>query len=643
MEHRKTICLITGMPEKLHARRVAKGVFEQCEKYEYNVAVFASMSHFLFFIEEHANGEKNIYSLPNFSMFDGVILDTVILTEDTTNKVLETVTHKIGEQGDIPTVCLGVPYGGYETISGYNDDILREICRHVAGVHGKRDICVLTGPKGHPEAEERLAVFADELEKLGIDLDDDRKVYGDFWYDSGIKLAKEMLEGKRPMYEAVITAGDYMALGLIEELDKHGVRIPEDIVVMGFDATDEAMLNEITLSSYESNFSKNAADAVDLIRRKIEPDAEIMPYKADMENIFHPGMSCGCQPDVKQSAKTFRDSLYYVYHNYTSEDLFDNIDIGLLMESYVSEELTASATPEECISNIFGKVYLLLPYLNFWMCLREDWLSYDTCLREGYPDRMKIVVADTRNGGLVIKSEQEAVRFDTKLMLPAMHEYTEKPCVFYFSAVHFGDNTLGYAVMQRELSDSHQLNLVYRNWLRFVNNSLEMARAKNRYMELSILDNMTGLYNRRGMYERFSEMMKRADESDRVFVCEIDMDGLKYINDTFGHREGDDAILAVSRAVRSLSREGEICIRAGGDEFVIIGIGRYDDDEGKQRCEALTEILAGINAKLDKVYPISASIGCALGEAGCFEAEKLITAADEEMYRFKVRRKKQRF
>jgi PleD family two-component response regulator len=72
--------------------------------------------------------------------------------------------------------------------------------------------------------------------------------------------------------------------------------------------------------------------------------------------------------------------------------------------------------------------------------------------------------------------------------------------VFYFAAVHFGDNTLGYDMLQRELSDKHLLNLVFRNWLRLVNNSLEMARAKNRYVQLSTKDNMTGLYNRRGMY-----------------------------------------------------------------------------------------------------------------------------------------------
>ncbi|EXM38728.1 hypothetical protein RASY3_08600 [Ruminococcus albus SY3] len=642
MKKRKTICLITGMPERLHVRRVAKGVFEQCDKYGYNVAVFASMSHFQFFIEEHTRGENNIYSLPNFKLFDGIIIDTVTLSEDNTGKVMKTVSRKIKECGDIPVVCLGMAYEDHHTISGYNDDILREMCRHVVNVHGKRDICVLTGPKGHSEAEERLAVMVDELEKLGITLDEDHKIYGDFWYTSGIAVAKEIIEGKRPMYEAVITAGDYMGLGLIEELTKHGIRVPEDIIILGFDATDEGMLSEITLTSYETNYTKVAADAVDYLRKFIDPDGSIEPYTPDIQNLCHKGMSCGCQPDITKSARTFRDSLYYIYHNFTAEDLFDNIDIGMLMESYASETLTASDTPEECLENIFGKVYLLLPFVNFRLCLREDWLSYDTYLKEGYPEKMLVVVADSTVGGLKFGNAEEAFNIDTKDMIPELNEYTEEPCVFYFAAVHFSDNTLGYAVLQRKLSDRHLLNLVFRNWLRLVNNSLEMARAKNRYVQLSTRDNMTGLYNRRGMYEKYSEMVKRAGSGDRLMICAIDMDGLKYINDTFGHSEGDDAIIKISSCIKKLCGDKEICIRSGGDEFIIIGIGKYNDDEPQKRIKGLAEILEKVNAEKDKPYRLDASIGCELGEENSFELEKLLTKADEKMYSCKSERKKSR-
>ena len=641
MEKRKTICLVTGMPELLHGRRVAKGVFEQCEKYGYNVAVFASMSHLLFFVKDHTDGEKNIYSLPNYGLFDGIILDTITLAEDNTGKVLDTVYNNIKAKTDAPAVCIGIPYKDIDAVSGSNEEILREMCRHAVNVHGKRDILLMTGMKENPESTVRLDIFTDELSKLGIEVDNDHKIFGDFWYTSGTALAKELIAGTRPMPEATIAAGDYMALGLIEELTAGGVRIPEDVLILGFEATDEAMLSDVTLSSYESNFTEAAADAVDRIRAVIEPGAEIMPYHSDISKMFHPGMSCGCEPDIMQSAKIFRESLYYISRNYTSERLMQNIDIGLLMESYAAEELTSSTTPGECISNIFNKTYLLSPYVSFSLCLREDWLSYDTYLKEGYPERMKIVSANsTKENGTEIKNELDGFTFETRLMLPELHEYSETPCVFYFAPVHFSDNTLGYAVLQRELSDRHLINLVFRNWLRLVNNSLEMARAKNRYAELSVHDNMTGLYNRRGMYERYADILKKVSPDERLFVCVIDMDGLKYINDTFGHGEGDCGIMTVSRAVKMTARDNEICVRAGGDEFFIIGIGNYPDSECAERRERFVKTISELSREAEKNYPISASIGCFTGATGCFELEEAISRADEEMYRFKIKRKR---
>ena len=535
-----------------------------------------------------------------------------------------------------------MPYGDLEVIESGNEQLLREMCRHAVNVHGKRDILLLTGQKGNSEAENRLGVFRDELEKLGAPVTDDRVVYGDFWYTSGMKLAEEILSGKRPMPEAIIAASDHMALGAIEKLSANGVKIPEQLVVIGFEATAEGLLGEISLTSYESNFTKTAADAVDRIHSIIDPDVPIEPYEPDIDKMFHPGMSCGCEPDLRRSARAFRDALYYRSRNYTSEVLMENIDIGLLMENYISEVLTGAETPQQCIELIYRNTYLLFPFLNFCICLREDWLTSEKEKFAGYPDKMKITVANSTSGGLNFYEEEKAVTFDTKLMIPELHRYTEKPCVFYFAAVHFSDNTLGYTVLQRELSDSHMLNLVFRNWLRVINNSLEMVRARHRYVMLSIHDNMTGLYNRRGMYELFGRLATAVRPEDRLFCCVIDMDGLKYVNDTFGHDEGDYGIITVSRAATQVARDEELCVRAGGDEFYIIGLGRYPDDECEKRRDAYLSAIASLSSGSGKPYPISASIGCALGVAGDRDLEELLRRADEEMYRFKVMRKKHR-
>ena len=641
MSKRKTIALLNLMPETTHGNNIARGVFGQCEKYGYNVAAFGAMTPLAFYHQLYADGERMIYDLPDYSSFDGIVIDAISLTDQS---VAEFPPHlaEMLKAAKCPVVCMGTGIGEHKVIKSSNDFNLREICRHVVCHHGKRDIIILTGPKGNHEAEDRLTIFLDELEKLGVDVPEENIVYGNFWYDCGTALADEILSGKRKMPEAVIAASDHMALGMIDRLIKNGVKVPDDMIAVGFEATQEALLGEVSLTSFESNFTKTAADAVDYIHSIIEPDVPLQPYEPQADKIFHPAMSCGCEPDLRRAAQAFKDALYYRSRNYTEAELMDNIDIGLLMENYVSEILTASETPDACMENIYHNSYLTLPFLNFGLCLRTDWLTADNSELDGYTDKMILAVANSKVDDLNYHEAEKRVVFDRRIMHPALQKYTEKPCVFYFSAVHYSNRTLGYTMLQRELSNKHILNLVFRNWLRNVNNALQMLRARNSYVMLSIRDNMTGLYNRRGMYERFEKMQAAAKPTDRLFTAVIDMDGLKYVNDTFGHNEGDYGINAVSKAAQQSAREEEFCVRAGGDEFYVIGIGDYADGECEKRCAAYLSALADISANSGKPYPISASIGCALGDAGDFDLEELLRVADEEMYRFKVMRKKHR-
>ena len=198
-------------------------------------------------------------------------------------------------------------------------------------------------------------------------------------------------------------------------------------------------------------------------------------------------------------------------------------------------------------------------------------------------------------------------------------------------------------MLQRKLSDYPKFNLVYRNWIRFVNNALEMARTKNRFVMLSVRDNMTGLYNRRGMYKMLDTLTKGFSEKTDLLVSVVDMDGLKYINDTFGHNAGDAGIKTVSDAVLAVSQSGDVCARTGGDEFCIISRANASSADITAFADSFCQKLLSLSKKTGKPFPISASIGCAAGTVGCIDDfEALLSLADENMYRFKIMRKKHR-
>ena len=122
-----------------------------------------------------------------------------------------------------------------------------------------------------------------------------------------------------------------------------------------------------------------------------------------------------------------------------------------------------------------------------------------------------------------------------------------------------------------------------------------------------------------------------------------DLDGLKGINDKFGHNAGDIAIKAVADALTASLKNNEICARTGGDEFVILGCNDYWDDYPERFCNRVRERLDVYNKFADNPFDISVSLGglCRRIES-INEIQTLYDQADKTMYAEKKLRKKNR-
>ncbi|MCR4897034.1 MAG: GGDEF domain-containing protein [Lachnospiraceae bacterium] len=640
---RKRIGLFVSFPEIVHVRRVTDGIRRRCAEYGYDLCVFASSVHVSSPMEDFVAGETNIYELANLAELDGAILDFATLNDGADNRSLNRLLERIRAYPDLPVCSLEAAMEGTTFIENNNEEPLRELCRHVIEVHGKKKLCLLTGHKGNTVAEKRLSIFLDEIEKHGISVPPEHIFYGDFWYTSGDRLAEDIADGRVERPEAVLCASDCMALGLIDKLVKRGIKVPEDIIVIGFDGSDEGTINFIPLSSYDPNDVDMGMRAVDHIRSVIEPDAPILPKTVKAGGHFHPGASCGCQSDPYYILKQVRTLLHSSTYNYADENSDLRVSVGALMESYYLERFTASRTVEECLRNIFGSANILIPYSALYLCLSENWLDMQDERTEGYPEHMLLYSKPSTLEEEYICGAEGRSTFDTARMLPRLDEERDRPSVFFFSPLHFNGKILGYSVLEKEITESHTLNVVNRNWLRFINNALEMSRTKHRLETLSVRDEMTGAYNRRGMYLRFKEMYEEAAPGDALYVSVVDMDGLKYINDTYGHNEGDLGIRTVCSALQETARKNEIVVRSGGDEFFLIGIGKYEKGDEVKRSQEYTGIIEKRSAELGKPYNISASIGCVVYEdLHAISLDNALSEADERMYHYKFRQRRHR-
>ena len=634
---RKKIALFTAQPEAAHERRIIQGAADQCRRYGYHLLVFSPMTHLEFKRSDYVKAESNIYGLANFDDIDGLILDSVNLLPGTATDLLDELRERLRGYPDLPVVALEAALWDYPIIKNKNDEALRAMCRHAVNVHGKKKICILTGPQGIEVADERLAICLDELKALGITVADEHIVYGDFWYNSGDALARKIGEGSVSMPDAVLCTSSHMALGLIYRLKKYGIRVPEDIIVIGFDTTNEGKCDEVVLSAFDAADEESASDAVDYIRRKTEPGAEIIPYHKSVDKMFYAGMSCGCMPDYQSSLGTLRRAAYIVGHNSAADSDDREVDFGMLMESYCLEEFTAAGSVADCIRKIGSMVFLVHPLKDYCLCLKKDWAECEDNKQKGYPLEMDMALAVAANNDGTYSFNDKPFGFDSKEMLPLMNDEDCEPGIFYFSPIHFEGTSLGYTVLHRKLDGKVTVNLVYRSWLRFITNALEMIRVRSKLMSMSVMDPMTGLYNRRGLGIRLDELRSSADKDDKVFVAVIDMNGLKKINDIYGHAEGDAAIMILSRAVTESAGTGEICVRAGGDEFFIVGIGRYSEDDINKRREAFKKKIEDLSKPLGKPYDITASMGCCIEAlSGELNMDNVFSRADNEMYKIKT-------
>ena len=637
---RKRIALFTAQPESSHGIRIINGIAAQCKKYGYHFLVFSPMIHLEFQRAEYVEAESNIFRAINLGQVDGLILDGVNLKVGAGEKLLGELLELLKNYPELPVVSLEMTIGDLPLIKSDNEEALREMCRHAIEFHGKKNICILTGSRGNEVAEERLRICLDEITGHGISVSKEHIVYGDFWYSSGDALARKIADGEIEMPEAVICTSTHMALGLIYRLQQCGIRVPDDVIVIGFDTTTEGCCNDVILSAYDAADAASAADTVDYIRRVIDPGQEILPYESDVKKMFFPGMSCGCSADISHSINAFRKSSYLVAYNSSADNELPELNFGRLMESYCLEEFTASRSPEECFKKMDELIFLLKPFRDYQLCIKEDWLSQSVSFLKGYPSRMMVVLSARTTPDMTYEVSREPFIFDTDRMTTLLDDETLEPSIFYFSPIHFENITFGYSVIRRSLEDSCALTLVYRTWLRFVNNALEMTRTRRQLMSLSVKDSMTGLLNRRGMNLELEKMLCEENRGKNIFVAVIDMNGLKKINDTYGHSEGDYGIKLLCEAVEKSALPDEICIRAGGDEFYIIGVGKYDPWDLISRKNDFHMLLNDLQSSSQKPYTITASIGIATDALDeNTNIDTIINRADKEMYDEKVKTK----
>lgn len=623
--------IIAGIDES-YQNAILKGIECFASDNCINADVFVSFSGVMG-NQHHDAGEFNIFNLPDFRMFDGaVLLTNTIAYEPVVTEILSRI-----KAAGIPAVSIDNDIPEFYHIGIDNGKAMRKVTEHFIKKHGFRTFNYISGPKDNPESAARLESFMSVLRENNIAVEEERIFYGDFRAPSGPAAFRAFLNSGLKMPQAIICANDVMAVSCMKALSSAGVRIPEDIAVSGFDNTYSAQNYPIELTSVGRPLKESGELACRILLNHFRGIQQERSIILDMHPKF--SESCGCEA-VPKDIKVLKDK------NYQNFAKFESASDYLSLINKMSCQLV------ECdsLSEYTKAMQPFIEKINaeeFYLCVCDDWdirsENNEPELPEytikGYTRTIKVPLA-YRNGVF-----QALPDFDSSEILPGMFRNTGKGRVYYFIPLHFRERCLGYMIIMN--SHFPLESSMFQTWCITISNMLENVRkiicldyAVRKLDKLYTVDTLSGIYNRNGFVRGTSNLFNYCIKRSRsVMLMFIDMDGLKLINDNYGHSEGDAAIKGIASVIRESCTNGEIYCRFGGDEFIIFAAD-YTKKDAQRLKERIEINIDKANKLSDKEYTLSASMGYYITYPGQDdEIFQLVTAADNVMYETKKKKK----
>ena len=628
---RKTIGAFLCKAYSLFDSAVYHALEEEAKRLDYNIIVFTTVGYF---------ASQNYYDMQEKRMFSFAPieeLDGILVAPDTyeIEGFREELMDVIRTRAHCPVVAVRHMSNELDCVHTDESEAIAPLLRHLLDEHKLTKIRFLAGYEGHPDSEARLNSFRNAMKEHGLSVDEQKDIHhGNMWYNCGPAAYEAFFTDPEDRPEAVVCANDYMAAGLVKEVMKHGIRVPEDVIVTGFDNVPNLNLEELKLTTVEQDFTGMARAAVEELDRQIRTGDNRLG-RGNNVSIGIPGQlvlseSCGCGK---------RDLEYFTATNKANAHQIDVLNNRIVGITYLSIEMSGCDDLNQMHRVLIEKKSDTPDLQDLYVCLFETGRN-----EQGEPVFAK-EMTDTACLVHVMKDKQDCgmpmVSFDRKQLLPALAERPE-PQVLYLMGLHQNEFAYGYAVFH--YYPDKIPSTFFQQWNVILSGALSNIHKRNEILVLyeerrlsSITDVMTHLLNRRGLEEKLMPDWPGlcARRENMTFIT-FDMDHLKEINDSYGHQAGDYAIRTMGVAVRTAAPKEAVIARMGGDEFLAVlpGAEKRVADEFIRRFE---KELGEINRREKRSFLVEASSGIYTVKLDeMMTLEQCIRKSDEAMYKEKA-------
>ena len=688
---RVTIGLLVDWLEDRYQNTVVRGVADAAEEHDVNLICFTGG---VLKSPQRFGVQRNRI----FDLVDSECVDALLLMSGTLGNYIGpyALAEYCNRFKPLPICSIAVALDGIPSILVDNATGMRQAVVHLITVHGCRRIAFIRGPEENEEAEHRYHVYCEVLKEYGLSHREELVVSGDFQRRAGIEAVKVFFDNTREPPDAIVAADDYMALGVIEALLARGLRVPEDVAVVGFDDVEEARFTEPPLTTVHQPLYEKGRFATETILAMLRN--ERVADRLVMHTDLVTRTSCGCEKPVSVppgygGEREIREQAQQRLHverwartlSQTEQKLITNFDIVSMVNAVAdqfpelgiescylslyrgdgySELILAYDAHRDSAPQTSGEIFpshrlvpkrwlprdrrysfivepLFFEQQQFGFALfemgptegivyemlrdqisaamkgaalvrevldkdaeRKELLSYiidvtpdmhriqpladllqdilkhamglassvDALLAtppEGEEGHLNLIVRSTAGqyAGIGRRIEDCLPTDDVALVTDALWHgkilLTEEQMII---PLRIRELSVGVIYLRHPTVSLEETEL-----LRIFSNQATVAIQNTKLYEMAALDPLTGVHTRR-FFEQWMQRQLRAVFRAKQPMCMLmlDVDGLKGINDKFGHLAGDRALATVGKVVRRIIRDTDVVGRYGGDEFAVL-------------------------------------------------------------------------
>lgn len=599
---------ISNFAEKLSKEAIAKG---------YRLFIFNSFRDF-YIGNEYDLGAKSVYKAINFDILDALVIDANCFYDK--NLIDELVSA--AKEKNLPVVVLNEERDGCFCITKDYRNTYKTLIGHIIKDHSVRNTVFVAGVKGEKDSETRLQCYKEVLEENGIPFDEKNVYYGDYWNVPVYEAVDQIVKNGKP--DAIICVNDSSAIDVCDKLKSYGFRVPEDILVTGFDGIQSASFYTPQISTCCEDIAGLARNCMTLIDKSINEKCQ--PFNIIEEYSVNISESCGCKIS---DDKSFREQAASLFHMLTTanqhentlyswaDHVFESTDIGIIGKRLHDNILPGSIV---CING------------NFLSMVRKGEKTNPET-----PFSQKMIVISAKDE--TYKNQSQDI-FPLEELYPKINETIDQECMFVFQSIYVADKVCGYYAKKttnivEEANKIHRLTRIINIAFGTLVSHIEQDHMISRMEDMQNRDSLTELLNLKGLVKRMKELDSFARKR-RVAVSIYSIPQYKYIYETFGIHDIEEAVTLVSESLQLANPANSIIARIADDEFAVINIESPDVDMGAV-INAATSIFFNNTENYNKTqikdYYVEVNCGCTVAEPGWeSDIQTLLKVASGEMY-----------